>query len=84
MPAATAAATPSGLSSTTRQSTGFDAHRGGRVQEEIRGGLAVRDVLGAEDPALEPVQKPTAVNAVRIRRWVPDEARQYVMPRASS
>ena len=77
IPAATPARTPYTLSSTTTQRGRLDPHRGGGVQEQVGGGLAVRDLGGAEDPARRTGRRARSGRGCAASvSWVPLEATQ--------
>ena len=63
MPAAWAADTPAGESSTTMQSAGVDAHLGRDVQEQVRRRLAAGNVARREQVGLEEPQQSGAFQA---------------------
>jgi len=83
IPAALAAATPSGLSSTTTQSAGFTPIVLAACRKRSGAGLPCRTSSELKIRPSKRSQNPTAVSAVWIRRWVPEEARQYGVPAAS-
>ena len=63
MPAAWAADTPAGESSTTMHSAGLDPHLGRDMQEQVRRGLAARHVARREQVRLEEPQNSGAFEA---------------------